>query len=89
MAALYWTLTLATVKNQRTIAHRLLWKMTANNFEWFQNTISKLSDDDNNRKQLLSQLKLAISALNIPQLRLITHSLQLDIIFDCLNSSET
>ncbi|PSN45172.1 hypothetical protein C0J52_03918 [Blattella germanica] len=63
--------------------------MTANNFEWFQNTILNLSNDDSNRIQLLSELKLAISALNIPQLRLITHSLQLDIIFDCLNSSET
>lgn len=61
--------------------------MTANNFEWFQSTIMELSND-NNRTQLLSELKLTISALNIPQLRLITHSLQLDIIFDCLNSSQ-
>ncbi|KAJ9587033.1 hypothetical protein L9F63_019375, partial [Diploptera punctata] len=63
--------------------------MTANNFEWFQNAITTISNDDNNRTQVLSELKLAISSLNVPQLRLITRSLQLNVIFDCLNSSDT
>jgi hypothetical protein len=64
-------------------------KMTANNFEWFQTTVSKLSTDDLNRAQLLSEIKLAIGALPSAQQKLIVPNLQLENILDCLNSSET
>lgn len=67
----------------------MLIKMTANNFEWFQLAVSKLSTDDINRAQLLSEFKLAIGALPSAQQKLIVRSLQLENIFDCLNSSET
>lgn len=67
----------------------MLVKMTANNFEWFQMAVSKLSTDDLNRAQLLSEFKLAIGALSSAQQKLIVPSLQLENIFDCLNSSET
>ncbi|PNF31218.1 hypothetical protein B7P43_G14860 [Cryptotermes secundus] len=67
----------------------LLVKMTASNFEWFQMAVSKLSTDDLNRTQLLSEFKLAVGALPTAQQKLIVRSLQLENIFDCLNSSET
>jgi hypothetical protein len=63
-------------------------KMTAKEFEWFQTVVSNLSTDDLNRTRRLSELKLAISTLNSAQQKLVTHSLRLDSIFDCLNSSE-
>ena len=76
-------------KLQTIASHLFNAKMTGVNFEGFQNMITKLSNDENNRKQLLSELKLTISTLNVPQLKLITLNLQLDAIFDCLNSSES
>lgn len=62
--------------------------MTANNFEWFQMAVAKLSTDELNRAQLLAEFKLAIGALPSAQQKLIVPSLQLENIFDCLNSSE-
>jgi hypothetical protein len=63
--------------------------MTANNFEWFKSAVLNLSADDLNRTRLLSELKLAFGALNSAEQKLVIHGLQLDHIFDCLNSSET
>lgn len=57
------------------------------NFEWFQNTVASLSDDSQ-RIQLLSDLKIAVNALKSNQLQLLSNSLPLGGIFDCLNTSE-
>jgi hypothetical protein len=64
-------------------------RMTASDFEWFKTTVLNLSVDDLNRTRLLSELKLAFGALSSVQQKLVVHSLRLDHIFDCLNSSET
>jgi hypothetical protein len=63
--------------------------MTTNNFERFHTMVLNLSTDDLNRTRLLSELKLAFVTLSRAEQKLLMHSLQLDHIFDCLNSSET
>lgn len=61
----------------------------AGNFEWFQNAVSNLSIDDSSRTRLLSEFKLAIGALSSAEQKLVIRRLELENIFDCLNSSET
>lgn len=61
----------------------------ASNFEWFKRTVSNLLTDESNRIQLLSELKLAIGALSSAEQKLVIQSLELENVFDCLNSSET
>nr|CAD7589999.1 unnamed protein product [Timema genevievae] len=60
---------------------------TIENFEWFRDTVAELTNDLE-RIRLLSELKLAISSLNSSQLKLIANSIPLEVLFDCLNSSE-
>jgi len=69
-----------------TIACR---KKMASNFEWFQRTVSNLLTDESNRTHLLSELKLAVGALSSAEQKLVIRSLELENVFDCLNSSET
>lgn len=56
-------------------------------FEWFQSKVSDLSSD-NDRCQVLSELKLAINSHNAAQQKYIAQNLRLEPVFDCLNSSE-
>ncbi|GLG97513.1 hypothetical protein R5R35_011825 [Gryllus longicercus] len=58
------------------------------NFEWFESKVSELRSD-NERAQVLSELKLAVSSQNVSQQKYIAQNLQLDAVFDCLNSSES
>ncbi|GFG29907.1 hypothetical protein Cfor_09925 [Coptotermes formosanus] len=61
----------------------------ASNFELLRSTVSNLSIDDSNRTRLLSDLKLAVGSLSSAEQKLAIRSLELENIFDCLNSSET
>ncbi|XP_066999030.2 26S proteasome non-ATPase regulatory subunit 5 [Anabrus simplex] len=60
----------------------------ATNFEWMQGKVLGLGSDLN-RTQVLSDLKIAISSQTAIQQKYIAQNLQLDAIFDCLNSSES
>jgi hypothetical protein len=69
-----------------TVASR---RNMASNFELLRSTVSNLSIDDSNRTRLLSDLKLAVGSLSSAEQKLAIRSLELENIFDCLNSSET
>ncbi|XP_071455423.1 26S proteasome non-ATPase regulatory subunit 5 [Hetaerina americana] len=55
--------------------------------QWFFERVNQLSNESK-RSELLSELKTAIFSLNSSKLQSVTRGLPLDLIFDCLNSSD-
>lgn len=60
---------------------------TAYNLDWFRGNFENIRIDVD-RMKYLDELQITVSTLNSKDLALIASQLQLDIIFDCFNTSD-
>ncbi|XP_046403151.1 26S proteasome non-ATPase regulatory subunit 5-like [Ischnura elegans] len=56
--------------------------------DWFLGKVAELSNESA-RNEVLSELKTAVFSLNSSQLKRVAQAFRLDLIFDCLNSSDS
>lgn len=60
---------------------------TAYNLDWFRENFENIRVDVD-RMKYLDELQITVSTLNSKDLALIASQLQLDVIFDCINTSD-